>query len=192
MQNIIKKGAKLKFTIKRFHKLGSTNTAAQEYAEKGAKEGLVIVADYQTEGRGRLGRKWVSLPGQDLLFSILLRPPLSPSKAPLLTQIICRSVASVLREDYKLQPTFKRPNDILIEGKKICGVLLESQSNGNPNVDHVIIGIGLNVNSELSTQLPAAISLKELKGKELAKGPLLKKVLKQIQTDLTEVYASRA
>ena len=181
---------RFQFSIKKFQRLASTNTTARQHAEKGAEEGLVIVADYQTQGRGRLGRKWVSSPGDDLLFSVLLRPPLSPSKAPLLTQVICRSIASVLKESYQLNPSFKRPNDILIQGKKICGVLLESQSNGSKVVNHIVIGIGLNVNSDISTRVPDAVSLKELKGKKLGKEALLKKILKQIQTDLAGIYAS--
>lgn len=180
------------FSIKKFRRLASTNTAAQQYAQQGAREGLVIVADYQTQGRGRLGRKWVSPPGQDLLFSILLRPPLSPSKAPLLTQLICRSVASVLKKYYGLLPAFKRPNDLLIQGKKICGVLVESQSNGSQRLDYVVIGIGLNVNSSISNRVPTAVSLKELQGKELRKELLLKRILNQIRKDLQGIYASRS
>ena len=205
------------FSIRKFRRLASTSTTAQQYAKQGSPEGLVIVADHQTQGRGRLGRKWVSPAGKDLLFSILLRPPLSPSKAPLLSQVICRSVALVLKKYYRLLPAFKRPNDLLIQGKKICGVLLESQSNGcysfchsresgNPKhgfpikafgndnfkkvVDYVVIGIGLNVNSSISKQVPTAISLKELQGKELRKELVLKRILNQIRKDLQGIYAS--
>jgi biotin-[acetyl-CoA-carboxylase] ligase BirA-like protein len=140
------KRSNLCFTIRHFKELRSTNTHLQKLAAEGAEEGLVIVADYQTEGRGKPGRQWISPAGKNLLFSVLLRPPISQAEAPMITQIACRSVAAILKNEFGLDPAFKRPNDILINGKKICGVLTESSSSLT-QLKSVIIGIGLNVNA---------------------------------------------
>lgn len=177
----------MKFQIKRFSEVSSTNTLAREFAEKKFKEGLVLVADYQTEGRGKPGRKWVSPPGKNLLFSVLIRPPLAPAAAPMLTQIACRSVAKVLKKDLGIDSAFKRPNDILVRGKKICGVLVESVSNTR-KIESVVIGIGLNVNAAAAELVEGAVSLKEIKGKEIDRGRLLESLLARLKDDLREIY----
>jgi len=174
----------MQFNIQHFEEIPSTNTLALELASKQAEEGLVIVADYQTEGRGKPGRKWVSPRGKNLLFSLLLRPAVPPSRAPILTQITCRSVAKVLTEQYGISSTFKRPNDILVGGKKICGILVEARSSASGTLDCVVIGIGLNVNARPQELVPEATSLKELTGKEISRENLLHEILNQLQEDL--------
>ena len=181
-----------RFTVQKFREVESTNTLAKEYAKNGSPDGLVIVADYQTAGRGKPGRTWVSPAGKDLLFSLLLRPPIPPHKAPLLTQIFCRSVAKVLKSKFRIQSTFKRPNDVLVDGKKICGVLVECVSNGNCHVESIIAGIGLNVNSDIPNLLPTATSIKAIGGKKAGRSELLKSLLRQIQSDLKGIYAHPA
>jgi BirA family biotin operon repressor/biotin-[acetyl-CoA-carboxylase] ligase len=178
----------MKFTIQFFNELPSTNTFAREQAAQGAAQGLVIVADYQTVGRGKPGRKWVSPAGKDLLFSLLLRPPVRPNQAPMITQIACRSVAEVLNKRYKIPTTFKRPNDILVKGKKICGVLTEAQSLSNRKLESVVVGIGLNVNSEPQELPETATSLKAFKGQEYPREKILKEILDQLLSDLKEFY----
>ena len=179
----------MKFRFLRFEEIPSTNTLASEHARRGDSEGLVIVADHQTAGRGKPGRKWISPAGKNLLFSILLRPPVRPSRAPLLTQIACRSVAKVLKVKYQMVTTFKRPNDILVDGKKICGVLVEASSGSNGTLDSAIIGIGLNVNATSEELIPEATSLREVKGKEYNREIILKSILAQLKRDMKDFYA---
>ncbi|MFA6600567.1 MAG: biotin--[acetyl-CoA-carboxylase] ligase [Candidatus Omnitrophota bacterium] len=171
------------FDIRHYPEISSTNAIARDEAGRGAPEGLVITADYQTEGRGKPGRKWESPSGKNLLFSVLLRPALEAAKIPILTQIACRSVAAVLEHDYGLRPVFKRPNDVLIDGKKICGILTEASSAG-ARVDYVVIGIGLNVNAGGETIFPGATSLKMETGRETDRAILLRQILEQLGKDL--------
>jgi BirA family biotin operon repressor/biotin-[acetyl-CoA-carboxylase] ligase len=185
------KSLPFKFKIKHFSKLPSTNTYARQQAELGAEEGLVFWADFQTGGRGQFDRKWESAPGKNLLFSILLRPPISPAKAPIITQIACHSVAGVLKEIYGIENELKRPNDVLVQKKKICGILTESSSRSPKKVDDVIIGIGLNIN-QTPAGVPEAICMKEVLGKELNPQEVLGHLLERLQKDLLELYAHPA
>ena len=143
----------LKFTIEKIEEVASTNTLTLDRARQGGSEGLVIVAAHQTAGRGKPGRQWLSPAAKNLLCSILLRPPLSPAQAPMLTQIACRAVAKVLKEKYAIASEFKRPNDVLVGSRKICGTLTEAISSPS-KLEAVVIGIGLNVNAE-GSELPA-------------------------------------
>ncbi len=177
------------FSIQHFDEVESTNSLAQDYAAHGAREGLVIVAEYQTGGRGKPGRKWVSPSGKNLLFSIVLRPPITANKAPILTQIACRSVAAVLKKFFAIDSEFKFPNDILVEGKKICGILVESQTGAGNKIENMIVGIGLNINSRAKDLLPEATSIIELTGKEHQKEEVLEEILEQLKKDIEELYA---
>ena len=182
----------MKFQIQHLKEASSTNTLVRQFADEGAKEGLVLVADYQTQGRGKPGRQWISPPGKNLLFSLLLRPPVPPSKAPLLTQIACRSVAKVLKNSLGIDSTFKRPNDILVQGKKICGVLVETASGSNGKLQSVVVGIGLNVNADSTALSPEAISIKEIKGQIVDRQKLLDEILFQLKNDIQVLYANPA
>ncbi len=170
--------------IVRFKKIDSTNSVAFRYADKEAPSGSVFVADYQTDGRGKWGRKWESLKGKNLLFSILMRSKLKASEAPLLTQTVCRSVAKVLKDKFDLPLTFKRPNDLLVRGKKICGVLIEAKGRASGKLDALAIGVGLNVNSAFKELVPGATSLLEETGKKQAKTVLLQEILDRLTLDL--------
>ena len=175
--------------IEHLRETSSTNAMLQEYAAQGAEEGLVLVADHQTEGRGKPGNKWLSVPGKNLLFSLLLRPPISPSKAPMITQVACRSVATVLKANFGIESTFKRPNDVLVAGKKICGVLVEASSN-QEKVESIIIGIGLNVNAVPTSLAEVATCIQATTEKEENLEELLRDILTQLQTDMGALYAS--
>ena len=137
----------IQFKIRHISEVASTNTVALEEARQGTPESLVIITDHQTAGRGKPGCQWVSPKDKNLLCSILLRPPFKPSQAPMLTQIACRAVAKVLKEKYDIASEFKRPNDVMVESRKICGILVEALSSAS-KLEAVIIGIGLNVNAE--------------------------------------------
>lgn len=176
------------YEIKRFDKLESTNTLAHQMAEEGAAEGLVITADFQTGGRGKPGRTWTAPAGKNLLFSVLLRPPVTPAHAPIITQIACRSVAKVLNK-HGIASAFKRPNDVMVNGKKICGVLTESATK-DYKIESLVIGIGLNVNAEGREMVPEAISMKEAAGKSFDREEILKELLAELKNDVRELYAA--
>lgn len=177
------------FRIYRFKRIDSTNRAAFRYADEGAPPGSVFVAEYQTQGRGKWGRHWVSPAGKDLLFSILLCPRWKASRASGVTQIACRSVAKVLEKRFKLHPTFKRPNDILIQGRKVCGLLVESKGRPNGDLDSLVIGVGINVNSQADELVPGATSLLEETGREHSRRLLLRSLTVQLKKDLGAWYA---
>ncbi len=133
--------------IRVFQETTSTNDVADRLGRDGVKEGVVVLAETQTKGRGRLGRSWVSLPGNGLWLSVLLRPPLPPQAATQLTIASATAVVRALRKSTGLQPEVKWPNDILIAGKKICGILTEMAAELE-SIKHVVLGVGLNVNFE--------------------------------------------
>lgn len=180
----------IQFKIEHLSKVTSTNTLLLDHAKSGAPEGLVITTDFQTAGRGKPGRQWVSPNGKNLLFSVLLRPPISSAQAPLLTQIACRAVAKVLKEKYDIASTFKRPNDVLVGTRKICGTLVEAVASPT-KLQAVVIGIGLNVNAD-STDLPSeGVSMKGITGKTYSRDEILGYILRELATKLEEFYSTQ-
>ena len=140
----------LDFQILRFPSLPSTNLEAAKRAADGAAEGLVIVADEQTAGRGRLGRHWASPKGAGLYFSIVLRPQVDPSAWPLITFVAALAVHDALFQCCGLQTDIKWPNDILANDRKLCGILAETVEGGS-----IVLGIGVNLTS---TSFPSDLS----------------------------------
>jgi BirA family biotin operon repressor/biotin-[acetyl-CoA-carboxylase] ligase len=122
----------------------STNALARAFADQGAPEGTVVVAEEQTAGRGRLGRNWVSPSGANLLFSLLLRPPLEPENVFVLTMILALASIDAIKEVTHLSCLIKWPNDLYLKRKKLAGILTEFSVRGK-SVEHVILGLGLNV-----------------------------------------------
>jgi len=133
-------------SILRFDSLGSTNTEAARQAAKGVAEGLCVVADEQTAGRGRFERQWISPKGAGLYFSIVLRPQIDQSGWPLLTMMASLAVYEALAEACDLHVDIKWPNDILVNEQKLCGILAETLDTKAGRA--VIIGIGINLTSE--------------------------------------------
>lgn len=125
--------------------IDSTNTWAKREAEMGASEGSVLVADMQTAGKGRRGRSWSSPSGHSVYMSLILRPDILPERASMLTLVAGLSVAQAVRDDLGLDAWIKWPNDVVISGKKICGILTE-MSLQMECINYVVIGIGINVN----------------------------------------------
>ncbi len=123
----------------------STNLQLKKRAEAGAAEGLVLVADHQLAGRGRLGRRWQSPPGVNLYLSLLIRPDIPVQQAPQLTFLSAVAVATTLAEVCGLPAEVKWPNDILIDGAKIAGLLNEMDAE-TERINYVILGIGVNLN----------------------------------------------
>ena len=123
----------------------STNTVAAKLGEEGAAEGTVVLAESQVRGKGRLGRVWMSPPGTNLYCSVLLRPPILPSNAPQLTFLSVVAVVRAIRFCSKLTPVIKWPNDILVNGNKVAGLLNEMTAETD-RVATVVLGIGVNLN----------------------------------------------
>lgn len=122
-------------------------------AKQGAQEGLVVWADSQNAGKGRRGRSWESPAGTNLYFSILLRPKISPEKAPMLTLVMAYAVAKAVKDLTGLDVRIKWPNDLVLSKKKICGILTEMYLTGT-DVDYIVVGTGINVNgTEFSEEL---------------------------------------
>lgn len=161
----------------------STNTAVADIAQREKLKNLVLVADHQTDGRGQFGRKWLSEPGENLLFSIYFEPELKPADAPQITQIAAQAVVKVLTH-YGIPCAIKLPNDVLVNGKKICGILTESSSQGEKLL-YVVVGIGLNVNSPAEHLLPEALSMAVVTGRKHDRREILEKILTEFQPWLT-------
>jgi BirA family transcriptional regulator, biotin operon repressor / biotin---[acetyl-CoA-carboxylase] ligase len=134
----------------------STNDEAAAWARAGAPAGAVVVADEQTRGRGRLGRRWHSPPGESLYLSAVLRPPLPPHRVPPLTLAAGVAVAEALVQA-DVTAALKWPNDVLVDGKKVAGILTEMSSDPD-RVHHVVIGIGVNLNGSAFPDELAAIA----------------------------------
>jgi len=129
--------------------IGSTNDAAVAAGHAGEAEGFAILADRQERGRGRSGRAWASLPGLGLYTSILLRPDVPPLGAPLLTIVAGLAVADTIRTFVPVAPSLKWPNDVLLDGRKVAGILTEMATLGQ-RIGHLVVGIGINVHHRLS------------------------------------------
>jgi BirA family biotin operon repressor/biotin-[acetyl-CoA-carboxylase] ligase len=125
--------------------VGSTNDVAMTAGRDGEPEGLTVLADRQTAGRGRRGRHWASAPGVGLYLSVLLRPSLPPRHMPLIGLLAGLAVADAFEEVAGLCPGLKWPNDVQLRGKKVAGILPELAADG-PSESHVVLGIGLNLN----------------------------------------------
>ena len=149
----------------RVKRTSSTMDLAANLAKDGAPHGLVVVADEQTAGRGRHGRQWVSAPGRDLLASILFRP--RPAMLPEIQFVAALAAVEVVRTATGRSPSIKWPNDIRVDGKKVCGILLESHEDGRGLAAIAGFGINLHTSTTNHPDLPPATSLSELAGKEI-------------------------
>jgi len=130
--------------IRRFAEIDSTNTYVLDQARQGANEGLVAVAEHQSAGRGRLDRRWESPPGANLLASVLLRPACEAGELHLCSGVVALAAADACAEVAGIEPVLKWPNDLLLGGSKLAGVLAEAEFEGT-RLRGVVVGIGLNV-----------------------------------------------
>ncbi|MFO0754684.1 MAG: biotin--[acetyl-CoA-carboxylase] ligase [Thermodesulfovibrionales bacterium] len=165
-------------------RIDSTNTYAMELAFRGAPEGTVLLADEQTGGRGRRGRAWISPPGKNLYMSVILRPDISPRDATVLTFLAAVAGATAVRALTSLPVAIKWPNDLLVGGKKLGGILTEMKADMD-RIFHAVIGIGININMARET-LPGEIrsvatSVLAETGKVCRRTPFAVEILKEME-----------
>ena len=173
--------------IRVFEQTTSTNDVIEKLARDGVKEGVVVFAESQTKGRGRLGRKWISPAHKGLWFSILLRPDLRPQEATQLTVASATALRRAITAETGLKPEIKWPNDILICGKKVAGILTELSAEVD-RVRHIILGIGVDVNLDAG-ELPAelrknATSLKIESGEVISRAEMAVAILRELDLGL--------
>jgi BirA family transcriptional regulator, biotin operon repressor / biotin---[acetyl-CoA-carboxylase] ligase len=172
-----------------YYKIGSTNVEAMESAGAGAPEGSVFVAEEQTAGRGRGAHQWESASSVGIYCSVVLRPALSPAEALVLSLAAGLAVRSAVEQiDSRVSPDLKWPNDLLIEGKKFCGILTEM--NAEPTrVRHIVVGIGINVNQAKfpAALQPIATSLRLVSGTEWSRVELCTALLKSLDREYRDL-----
>ena len=167
-----------------FPQVTSTNAVAFRLARRGEQEGAVVLAEAQTAGKGRMGRRWESPAGANIYLSLILRPHIPPSNMPLITLMTAIACAQAIEEVIGRLPEIKWPNDLLFSGKKIGGILTEADMEMDA-INFVVVGIGINVNMRRRA-FPAAIrdtatSLREESGKEISRIHLIQAVIRQME-----------
>jgi BirA family biotin operon repressor/biotin-[acetyl-CoA-carboxylase] ligase len=177
--------------VHHFFKIDSTNRVAMDLGHAGEPEGTVVIAEEQTAGRGRAGHSWHSERATGIYVTVLLRPRISPVQASLLTMMAGLSAFSAIRAQSDLEPDLKWPNDILVGGKKLGGILTEMHAEPN-QIRFVIVGIGINVNQE---KFPAdlgaiATSLRAETGRPQSRLELVVRLLRQFETDYNQFIAN--
>jgi BirA family transcriptional regulator, biotin operon repressor / biotin---[acetyl-CoA-carboxylase] ligase len=176
--------------IRVFEQTTSTNDVIEKLARDGVKEGVAVFAESQTKGRGRLGRKWISPTHKGLWFSILLRPDLRPQEATRLTVASATALRRAIHSETGLNPEIKWPNDILVHGKKVAGILTEMSAELD-RIQHIILGIGVNVNTNASEFQPdlrkLATSLKIESGRAISRADLATAILRELDRDYAQV-----
>jgi BirA family biotin operon repressor/biotin-[acetyl-CoA-carboxylase] ligase len=173
-----------------FERTTSTNDVIEKLARDGVKEGAVVFAESQTKGRGRLGREWISPERKGLWFSVLLRPDLRPQETTQLTVASATALRRAIQAETGLRPEIKWPNDIVIGGKKVAGILTELSAELD-RVRHVILGIGVDVNLGASDFPPElrkpATSLKIESGREISRAELATTILRELDADYARI-----
>lgn len=172
-----------------YSSVDSTNQVAHDLARKGCPEGSLVVAEEQTAGKGRWSRTWFSPAGLGLWFSLVLRPALSPLSISQIPLVVGASCARAIHEHLGLKPGLKWPNDLVFDGKKACGILVEMDADAE-RVNFLVVGIGINVNQEKDDFPPdlreTATSLKMELGEEVERTPLLRRILEALESDYYE------
>lgn len=164
--------------------VSSTNDVARELASQGARDGSLVVAEEQTGGKGRLGRQWHSPKYKGICFSVLLYPPVNPSEAAQMTMVTAVALALAVRKKTGVPVGIKWPNDLLVGGRKLCGILTEMSAELD-RIDYLVVGSGLNVNQGLD-EFPEevrdmATSLKVETGFDIARVSLLQAILEEYE-----------
>ncbi len=167
-----------------YHETESTNNVGADLGNQGTPEGTVVVADSQTHARGRLGRSFLTPPGVGVWMSVVLNPPMEPHDSGKLTVMAAVAVAEAVRGSCSIEPQIKWPNDILISGKKVCGILTEMTAEQD-RIKFIVLGIGLNVSqSKFPGELAdTAISLQMATEEPVERNAVLARLLKELDTN---------
>ncbi|MFA5101199.1 MAG: biotin--[acetyl-CoA-carboxylase] ligase [Candidatus Omnitrophota bacterium] len=160
--------------------VASTMDAATQLAQNKAPEGTVVVAEAQTQGRGRLGRSWVSPKYKGLYFSVIVRPDTQVGEIASITLMAAVSVCEAVRRTCGIDARIKWPNDIFLEQKKLGGILTEMNA-GLDRVNYCVIGIGINVNGDKKTLVDGAVSLAQHSGSAVNRVELFRELLRQFE-----------
>ncbi|MFZ5644932.1 MAG: biotin--[acetyl-CoA-carboxylase] ligase [Bacillota bacterium] len=169
-------------TVYFYESLASTNREARDLAQAGAPGGTLVVAEEQTGGRGRMGRGWFSPKGTGIWCSLVLRPEISPGQAPPVTMLTAVAVASAIEKASGVRPGIKWPNDLLANGKKICGILTEMSAEIE-RINYLVVGIGINVNTPAFTEelKDNATSLCLIRGEAISRLEIIKQLLREFE-----------
>lgn len=175
-----------------FTDIDSTNNYAKKLASKDFPEGTLVIAEQQSAGRGRRGRSWASKPGQGIYVSLILRPALPLNELSRITLFIAVAIADTLTNHLGLKPGIKWPNDILIQGRKISGILTEAVTDMD-GIEYIITGIGINVN-QVQADFPeefrhTATSVREELRQDVARIPLLQELLLNLERRYQQMLA---
>jgi BirA family biotin operon repressor/biotin-[acetyl-CoA-carboxylase] ligase len=166
-----------------YDEIESTNEKAKRLGDKGLPEGTIIVAEKQTKGKGRLGRFWFS-PNKGIYMSIIVRPSILPAAAPQLSLVAAAALQQTLIKEFAIKAKIKWPNDLLINDKKISGILTEMKGDMD-RIHYIIIGVGINVNHNVSdfdqSIVEQATSLKIILDREIDKVDVLRKYLENLE-----------
>jgi len=181
------RGTLFEKNLHHFYKIGSTNTAAMAAAVDGAPEGSVFLAEEQTAGRGRGANSWHSPRSTGIYCSVVLRPALPPSDILVLSLATGLAVSSAIRQvDARVRPDLKWPNDVLIDGKKVCGILTEMNAEAT-RVRYIVAGIGINVNQATFPKELQATSLRLATGSEWSRVGLGAALLKSLHLEYRQL-----
>jgi BirA family biotin operon repressor/biotin-[acetyl-CoA-carboxylase] ligase len=183
----IKNGLRTDFVgqkIYHFTEVTSTNDVAKELALEGAEEGTIVISETQSRGRGRLGRKWFS-PEGGIWFSVILCPKMSPKHAPKITFALSIAMAKTIIKMFRLKVKVRWPNDVLINNKKVCGILTELSSKSGAAIDFIVSGIGINANTNMKS-FPKALresltSLEEQVRRKISREAFLKALFQELE-----------
>lgn len=184
-------GTRLGQRIHHFHEIGSTNSEAMRIASAGAPEGSLVIAESQTAGRGRGDHKWESAPAEGIHLSLVLRPPLQAQDALALSLSSGLAVQAAVAEVTRLHADLRWPNDLLLNGRKFCGILTEMSSEGD-SVRHAVVGIGVNVNQDQfrGELAQTATSLRMVRGMRLDRRDLLVALLQSLDREYAYLLAA--
>lgn len=177
-----------------YQSIGSTNTEAKRMADEGCGEGTLLVADRQTAGKGRRGRSWESPAGQNVYYTLVLKPDINPDRAPMLTLIMALAVAegmAAICPEKKDMIKIKWPNDVVISGKKVCGILTE-MSVEQDYIQHIVIGVGINVKKQTYDESIAdrAISMDEALGITTSRSKLIGYIMESFEKHYNDFLKS--
>lgn len=178
--------------IRYYEVTDSTNNQAKQLGKTGAEHGTLVIAEQQLAGRGRSGRSWESPKDGGIFMTLLLRPEIKAIEAPMLTLVTALSVAKAMRNELALPVEIKWPNDIVLNGKKLCGILTEMEADEH-GIHYVVIGIGINLwNQSFSEEIASmATSVVLESGKNISKETLIEAVWREFETDYAGFLKSR-